>query len=112
MVLIAISSESLEEYWAKILNLVFENIGTFITQSQVMMKLFCLTDNQISEMNNHINGMFTQVGDVISFLDIFHVFAITDAVALIQEPFEGDTSAFTKMYVGITSPILKKLKCL
>ena len=87
----------------EILSLAGNKIGTFITQIQLLLKFFCdefTLGNQkekVLELNNHINDLFTQSGDVISYLDMFDLFSIMDVVALTAEPFDGERSSLSQM---------------
>ena len=116
LVLIAIASEFLVDKdvfstswesinFSELLSLTFDNIGTFITQSQVILKLSDCFEYDLSldhtpkilDATYHVNDMFTQVGDVISLLDIFHLFIVEDPVVLTQEPFNGKADILSDM---------------
>ena len=83
------------------LSLTVDKIGSFVTQSQYLMKSFCYNLDEhapeILEITSHVNDMFTQVGDVISILDIFHLFIVTDPSVLTKEPYNGQIEGLTKM---------------
>ena len=120
MVLLAIASEYLvnkdiySDFYAKyppeMLSLTVDKIGSFITQSQYLMKSSCYNFDEnvpeILEIASHVNDMFTQVGDVISFLDIFHLFIVEDPAALIQEPFNGKANILSDMWVLLSARYL------
>ena len=78
-----------------------DKIGTFITQIQLLLKFFCdditLVNQKVLELNNHINDLFTQSGNVISYLDLFDLFSIVDVVALTAEPFDGERASLSQM---------------
>ena len=115
LVIIAIASEYLVDkdvfstswystYFSELLSLTFDNIGTFITQTQVFMKSDCFKSTskvepapKVVDATNHVNDMFTQVEDVISLLDKFHLFIVTDPAVLTKEPYNGQIEGLTKM---------------
>ena len=83
----------------EILSLAGNKIGTFITQIQLLLKLKCYKagNHQNLELNNQINDLFTQSGDVISYLDMFDLFSIVDVLALTGEPFVGQRGSLSQM---------------
>ena len=104
-----VNKEIFSEFYAKfppeMLSLTVDKIGSFITQSQFLMKSFCYNSNEhvpeILETTSHINDMFTQVGDVISLLDIFHLFIVIDPVVLTEKPFNGRANVLSDMWVPL-----------
>ena len=96
-----ISSDFYAKYPPEMLSLTVDRIGSFITKSQYLMKSFCYNLDEhvpeILEAISHVNDMFTQVEDVISLLDIFHLFIVEDPVLLTQEPFNGKTDILSDM---------------
>ena len=77
-----------------------EEIGSWITRTQLLVKASTMDNSDwsfydlcphldFSNMYKKINNLFTLEGEIVSILDIAHLFSVIDAEALVPGPYLG-----------------------